>query len=308
MRRIYISSMYRLYEGGVGKGELGYVYVLDWDTKELLVEPKGVEPDYSLYTPMGKSHGCRGITIHEGKLYVASSGHDISVFDLDTYRLINKLSFPDFKHIHQIKDHNGILYVCSTGTDRLYKLKNDQVIEEIYLGSIAPIVDPFIPEDWHGTWGNDRLHFNSIGWDSYGDEYHIYFGARMVFNFTKCKIVYAHGVLRCPHDIMFIPGNAFLVGSSQDKSVYLFLATLDEIRCINKSFDVAPPDIPNDHGFTHGLASGSNLVFSCSSPTQIRSFDSKTFKLLETHRLTENPNECIYDLVLDPRDWNTNET
>lgn len=303
MKRIYISSMYRILEDGVAQGELGYVYVLDWETKQMLVRPKGIEPDYSLYAPMGRSHGCRGITIHDNKLYVASSGSDISVFDLDTYQRIKKLSFPDLRHIHQIKSHDGTLYICSTGTDRLYKVQDDEITEEIYLREVAPLVDPWISPEWVGTWGNDRLHFNSIAWDGYGDEYHMYFGARMVFNFTKQQVVYSHGVLRCPHDILFLPGNGFCANSSMDKSTYFFHPNGDEVRCVNKNFDRTPAGSTNAHGFTHGLAAGGNLLFCCSSPTKIRSFDAQSLEFQEEVRLSENINECIYDLVLDPRDW-----
>lgn len=293
--------MHRLYENGVGQGELGYVYVLDWETKELVVKPQGVQPDYSLYTPMGRSHGCRGITIHDGKLYVASSGSDISVFDLDTYQRIERLTFPSMRHLHQIKSHDGFLYACSTGTDRLYKIKNDKVEEETYLDVVAPYVDSHIPQEWVGTWGRDRLHFNSVAWNSSGDECHVYFGARMIFNFTQKKVLYAHGVLHCPHDLLFASGGYFAC-SSTDKAVYFFQDN-GIIRCVNKNFDIAPPGTPNAHGFTHGLAMGDGLLFSCSSPTKIRSFDLGNFELKDTLYINDNPNECIYDLVLDPRDW-----
>ncbi|MCK5019618.1 MAG: hypothetical protein KAS32_21345, partial [Candidatus Peribacteraceae bacterium] len=121
MRRMYISSLYRLAELDERRGgELGRVYVLDWDTKKLLNNPYGLETGPTLNHPRGQSHGARGITVCGGFLYVASSNDKISKFDPDSMELVNVIRYPEFEGLHQIKSHKGKIYVASTANDKRF--------------------------------------------------------------------------------------------------------------------------------------------------------------------------------------------
>lgn len=303
MKRIYLSTMFRLYEAGQPQGELGYVYLIDWETKQQIASPLEIRP---LQPPDGKSHGSRGITIHNNKLYVATSGDDILTFSLDDYRHLGRVTHSGFRRLHQIKDRNGQLYVVSTGGDQLYILENNQVVEVRNLKELAPQIEQYVVQRTReDQWGNDMLHFNSVGWTPDGDEIHVYYNTRMVYNYTRRKIVYQGGVLHCPHDIAAVE-NGMFVNSSANKSC-VFLRDDGDIYVINKNLERAPPECPNNIGFMHGLAIGDGMLFACSSPSVMRTFElTKPFHHIETFQVNDALNECIYDLVLDPRDWSIN--
>jgi len=146
------------------------------------------------------------------------------------------------------------------------------------------------------------LHFNSIGWAPNGDEYHVYYNARMVFNWTQQKIMAQGGLLHCPHDVL-VTNDGFFTCSSTDKALYHFYNNGD-IRVVVKNQEVAVPDCPNHAGFTHGIARGDDILFVCSAPTKIQTFkDRHWFNFIEVFHCSGAVNECIYDLTLDPRDW-----
>lgn len=306
MKRVYISTHYRLEEGEEVLGELGHVYILDWDTKELLCDPRGIEPDYRLGAPLGRSHGARGITYFQGKLYVAGSDNKISVFDPDSLGHIKTIEKKEFKALHQIKGHNGLLHVVSTGLDQVVRLKDDEVVAIDKLDVNRELLEPYVVhnEPDHG-WGSDHLHFNSITWSPKGEEYHTYFSARMVFNYTKRKIVYAHGLLDGPHDVMFADNKHLLVSSSKCRSLVEIDVKSKQAKIIDQQHPWAGEDAVRIMGFTRGVAIADDLVLSCSAPTKIVSLkkNNRNYKKIEEFNLNKDPKETIYDIALDPRDW-----
>jgi len=299
LKRMYLSTMHRIYEAGYPQGEVGYVYCLDWETKQQFRPPIEIVPHQP---PEGKSHGSRGITIYSGQLHVATSGNNILVFDLDTFEKKNDIRYPSFKRLHQIKSHDGYLFVVSTGNDKLITI-DGMIPAELDLSQAAELLEPHvIQRTREDQWGNDMLHFNSVGWAPNGDEYHVYYNCNMVFNWTQQQIMALNGPLHRPHDLAFTE-DGFFVNSSADKAC-LFFKWNGEIRVVNKNLEVPPPGIPNNTGFTHGLAIGDDILFACGSPTKVCAFEKKEpFNHIHTLHLNDAPNECIYDLVLDPRDW-----
>jgi hypothetical protein len=293
--------MHRIYEAGYPQGEIGYVYILDWETKEPLGPPIEIVPHQP---PEGKSHGSRGITIHRDQLWVATSGDNILVFDLDTFRFREDIRHPNWKRLHQIKSRqsDGTMHVVSTGNDTLFRMGGPHSTLTD-LSTQSELLEPhIIQRTREDQWGNDMLHFNSVGWAPNGDEHHVYYNCNMIFNWTRQQIVALNGPLHRPHDLAFVE-DGFFVNSSADKTC-LFYKWNGEIRVVNKNLEVPPPGIPNNTGYTHGLAIGDDTLFACASPTKICAFEKvEPFHHIETFHLNNAPNECIYDLVLDPRDW-----
>jgi hypothetical protein len=300
MKRLYISTMHRLSVGGKPHGELGYVYLYDWENDAHLRKPIEIQP---LKMPQSSSYGVRGLAVHDGLLHVATTGDSILVFELDTWKLMGEIGHPELKYIHQIRSHEGLLCVVNTGKDTLCKFSRGQLCDIVDLSTEAVQLGPFaIQRTCDDRWGNDMLHFNSIGWAPNGDEYHVYFNARMVFNWTQKKIMYQGGILHSPHDVV-VTDQGFFTSSSADKSA-LFFKNNGDIRVIHKSLRFTPPFSVNQHGFKHGLAIGDGMLFTGTSPTRLETFDiANNFNILGAVDLSYAENECIYDIALDPRDW-----
>lgn len=303
MRRVYVTTIQRTNDPD--GGALGNIYVLDWDTKELLTNPRGLDPGYSFYRPRGKSHGVRGITFYKGVLYVAGSGSNLSRFDPDTYEMMDSKVFEQFRGVHQIRVFNGLLYVVSTLNDSLHKLDGYDIVETVKLETYKSYIDPFI--DYEKSWGLDRLHFNSIAWLD-GEEYHSYCGPHIIFNFSRKKVIHQGGLVQSPHDIVFKNG-CFITNSSTDKSTVSVNLFSGEEQVIQK---ITPPSHSNssEHnscGLTRGLAISGNLLFACSSPTVVNTFryNNNSWTSEETFDLGGNLDESIFDILLDPRDWDS---
>ncbi len=307
MRRVYIAALHRKRDVGPQK-LFGNMYVIDWDTKEFLREPKGMDPGYSLYNPSSNSHGVRSLSFHEGKLYVAGSGSVLSSFDVDTYKLLKSNVYSEFQSLHQIRSYNGFLYVVSTSNNNLYKLVNDEIVETVELKDFREYIEPHISSSPNG-WNGERLHFNAIGWGPNGDEYHSYCAHQLLFNFTKKEVFYQGGELAGPHDISFIGDNLIVSSSSNKKTLSINIRTKE----VNKIQEVKPEKVPdylkglNEFGFTRGVAVHKNKVFVCSTPTRVVIFNYDPIKdhysLEEEFNISDEPIESISDIVLDPRDW-----
>lgn len=309
MKRMYFSTLKRVECLDNPGGDTGLLYCFDWDSKQVLKTVPvvaGMDPNAP-----GKSHGCRGITFHDGKLYVAWWQDNISVFAPDTLERLYDLSFPgEFKATHQLKSHDGSLWVVSTGNNTFYQLRDDKIVEAVNLKGLDSKVsqyweyDHLFERDWDTE---DKLHFNSIGWHPDGDMYHVYFEVSMVYNWTKQEIVYQGEPLHHPHDILFLDRDRFVVSSSNNFSTVAFSRRVPgEVRYYE--FNRQPhPDNPEEKaawvGHTRGLACAGDSLFACSAPGRIDRFRRSDLVWRESGFITEVPFESIYDIVLDPRDW-----
>lgn len=318
MRRVYVTSLFRFdteEDRARNKDLDGRVYVLDWDSGEVLNEPLCVEPGNGLMAKSGRSSGARGIAFHQDRIYVAGSGSFINVFDPDTLRIKTRIQCDQETQgsFHIIREKDGILYVPNTRGDSILKIQGVEIIEEVKLEEhVRPLLEANNARgDWYEKreWGHDKLHFNSIGWDpATGDEYHMYFGPRMLVNFTKKEIVLKEGPLNCPHDIVPTQHGIF-TSSSGDRTVLLVRENGRFIHTITKEYqgEYTGPEYAL-WGFTRGLAyyKPEKLLVTGVSPGTLRGyrFEGAHKVFLEKELvLTMDNKESIFDVMLDPRDW-----
>jgi len=199
MKRIYLSMMKRVeYPTRVGYGDNGRVIVLDWETKTQVTGPILLYDLRRPDNPLTRSHGSRGLALHQSKLYVAGGHQVLSTIDPDTYQVIETFEIPA-KITHQLKEKDGVLYIVSTGDDKYYKMVGQEIVEEVCVSDSD----------------EDTLHFNSIGWDSAGDEYHVYYKLGQIFNFTRKTVVYTGN--QGLHDICFVDQNTMIVNDSMSR-------------------------------------------------------------------------------------------
>jgi len=306
MKRIIVSSLFRLVEYPE-KGEVGRVYVLDWETKELMTNPVGIEPGYSLHKPTGKSHGARGVTIYNDKILVAGSGNKFSYFDRDTYELIETFELNYVSYTHQIKSVGEFLYIVSTGNDKIFKICGKEIVEEVDLVNIRDTIDPHLTEGrLKHEWGSDRAHVNSVGWDSEGNSYHVYLGANMLLNYTTKEVIYQGGLFNAPHDILEHGGDLIVNSTLEGTTIKIDKDTHEASVIFCSMTEDNPGGINNDWGATRALCTFGDYLFIGSVPTRItmlKRVQDGTYEFIETFDISLVQYEAIYDMVLDPRDW-----
>lgn len=302
MKRIYVSSLFRVptYEQSEHT-EVGRLYSIDWETKKRVVGNTEVGLGYVKYVPKSRSRGARGVTVHNGKVYVAGSYNILSVFNKDTFELEYTIEFPEFKGAHQIKSHDGRLFLVSSGNDCRHVVVDDSIVETRTLREVEHLVDRYVLN--HPEWGSDRVHFNSIGWDFRGDEYHVYHAADMLMNFTSKKVIMQGGLLNKPHDVAFHRGN-ILVNSTQNKTTVAVDMVSNEAEVIFKS-GVRGGAEHNVWGYTRSLAVACDTIFVGVMPATIVQLEYIAGKYEEVYRyeLSDDLNEAIFDVALDPEDW-----
>ena len=298
MKRIYVTSLNRVSDPNED-GDLGKLYVLDWDTKKII--PHSLESDT---INIGRSRGVRGIEYVDNYLIVAVVTNKLSAYNADTMLLIKEWEVAETKFLHQIRlDNEGFLALASTGNDRIIRASNRKTyfIEELSWNK--DIIDPYITHPNACPWGGDRLHFNSLAWDENGDEYHIYNAPRIIFNYTKQEVFAQGGPLLAMHDIVFMD-NHLIVNASGDRTTLAIDRVTKEIRVIHKSRRY-PNSEHNLHGMTRGLAAWKDYLFIGSTPGDLTLYQKKgnEYFFISNFQLTQDPKESIFDILLDPRDW-----
>lgn len=292
MKRIYLSMMKRVeYPTRVGYGDNGRIIVLDWETKTQVTNPILLYDLRKPDNPLTRSHGTRGLAFHQGKLYVAGGHQVLSIVDLDRYCVVKTFEIPS-KLTHQLKEKDGVLYLVSTGDDRYYKMQGEEIIEEV-------CVSPH---------NENTLHFNSIGWDPAGDEYHVYYKPGQVFNFSQNEVVYTGN--QGLHDVCFVDQNTMIVNDSMARKS--LRVRQDEVSTI---YEAAPaPDgiefrgekAKDNHalwGFTRVAIYSGNSLFLSSAPGRLVEVDTISWEQKEIFDITLDPGDSLYDIALDPRDW-----
>lgn len=113
----------------------GYVYIVDWEKKEVLCRFQPPPPRKNPVGLRGGSRGFRGITFIGDHCYIAN--HD-SIFGYDlNWKLVNTISHPLFCSIHEIEADARCLWVVSTGIDAVLKMSlSGGVIEQHFLGEL----------------------------------------------------------------------------------------------------------------------------------------------------------------------------
>lgn len=132
--------------------------VLDWDTADI---------DWA---GRGWDRGLRGIAFHDGKVYVAASD-ELFVYD-SQFRKLDSFRNRYLKHCHEIAEHDGKLYLTSTGFDSI--LAFDLVRRRFVWGLHAAKFDGawhphrFDPDSDTGPPPRNLLHINSVDCDDKG--------------------------------------------------------------------------------------------------------------------------------------------
>jgi len=127
----------------------------------------------------------------------------------------------------------------------------------------------------------------------------------IIFNYTQGKVV-GTAVGSGPHDIRFLNEDTLLVNASTAGNL-VALNTKSGKTDIVWGQDVKknPHSKANDIGRVRGMAfhRASNSIFIGSSPLSVHRVALDSYKTKDSAVVSDRPDECIYDIVLDPRDW-----
>jgi hypothetical protein len=140
-----------------------------------------------------------------------------------------------------------------------------------------------------------------MGWSPNGEEYHLYSRQGQIFNYTKQEVVF-EGLER-GHDIHFLDNDRLIVNESKFKRA-LLLNLADKTKTVLHTVPNRGKDtLRTMWGFTRGIAASKDLIFLGSSPLGLHIFD-KQLNPVEDWQVSTTPIETIFDICLDPRDWN----
>jgi hypothetical protein len=250
-------------------GKRGHFYTLDYDTKEVLSKQG---------TP-----GLRGMCFHEGKLWVGDFKKFLRTVNPTTGLVEQELNLQELAGVHLIYSRDGYLWLTNTASNSILKMQNSKVVDIIEL---AP--------------SNEHLHFNSMGWAPNGDQYHLYSHLGQIYNYTKREVAF-DGIER-GHDLHFLDDHRLLVNESR-YSRGLLVDLSDKTRTELHAVPQHREDTPHIRwGFTRGIAASKDLIFMGSSPAKLHIFDG-ALKMVDTWEISTTPTETIFDICLDPRDW-----
>ncbi len=132
--------------------------MLDWDTADI---------DWS---GRGWDRGLRGVTFHDGELYIAASD-ELFVYD---QQFVQQRSFRNayLKHCHEICVHKDKLYLTSTGFDSIlaFDLNEQDFSWGMHIAKINGVwhAHRFDPKSNTGPSAKNRLHINNIHCDDDG--------------------------------------------------------------------------------------------------------------------------------------------
>lgn len=300
MRRIYATVFYRTTPEAPLAEDL--LFVVDWETKRLVGQvAMHLDNDGHVSAVSGvRSHGARGLAVVGDELYVAGSSNRISIYALTESlpTFVRSFVVPGAQHVHQIRLHDGRLYVVSAGTDELYILDSgtDCVIDVRQLG--PPPAPPVLPYS-EKRLGEGRLHFNSIGWNAAGEALHVYMGCRTIYNRTRRTPV-SGSPMRCLHDV--VEWNGLLVTNSSSDGATVAIEPDGTYRILHH----APRQrSPLGGGWARGLVIANGNLICGAAPLMLTevSQESGVFEVVAQHSFLSTPEAAVYDLALDPRDW-----
>jgi hypothetical protein len=272
--------------------DVGELVVLDWDTKTIY---KRVIVDSGNLVEEGRSRGASGITWHKEYIYVGGRSGVVKM-NPDTYDY-RVLDVKTPAGLHQIKSKGDRIYLAGTSENCLGIIEDDKLVDKVHLSS-------------------DPLHFNSIGWDSEGDQYHLYMGDRSslrgtrkgpsrIVNYTTGREV-ARSLGRLPHDICFDKEDRLLYTSSMEGKVkFIHPKGGKKGVLFEKTVKGNPRGGYRMQGLLRGLAfhEGTNAVFVGSAPGSVHEIDADTGEELASVEFSNTLETAVYDILLDPRDW-----
>lgn len=295
MRRVYVTLVGRVDKPQDAPEDVGELVVIDWDTKtvqERLIVGSGKD------VVLGRSRGATGVAWLNGYIYVSCREGLIKVTPDSFEQEVLDLDIPS--GLHQVVSYNGMLYLTGTSENCLAVIKDDELVEKNHL---------------YGD-KSDSLHFNSIAWDSKGDQYHLYMGNRhtakmarkepsRIVNFTTGNVV--HGYLgSLPHDLCFTSPSRLLYTVSGDGELrFIDLETRERGLLFKKPMESDPQGSYRLQGFLRGLAfhEGTNTLLVGKAPGTLYELNATTGEELDAFEFKNSIGTAVYDVILDPRDW-----
>lgn len=311
MRRLYVTSLQRVEAGTQETAtEAGRIDVIDWDSGQLLRNPLWISGSKSQGS---RSLGCRGAAWYQDQLVVADHQNSLYYIDPDRWRIVDRVILEGAGALHQIKEHSGLLHVCSTATDELWRIAGREVVEKVDLTvnyKTFANLEPLSSFAEH-TPGKDALHFNSISWNPHTNhELHVYMGRNLIFDWTAQEVVvHIPELFDSLHDLEHLDQNRLIFNNSLDCSTLIYDQISEQIRTLFRP--LPGPELErapvSKLGFSRGLAVVQNLVFSAYSPGTVYAFrfgDNGTFWVEgRPFILHLDTTYSVYSLVPDPRDW-----
>ena len=268
LRRIYISTVFRR-EGE--RGAEGRVYAIDWETKV---------PVWKMET-----RGVRGMVFVEDQLFIATFRNEIRTIDTERGGFIHGWNYPGLDFFHKIYYREGVFVVPSTGSDSVATIGKDMRLLNNHVVGEA---------------GKDTLHFNSMGWDGIGHEYHLYHTPGIVVNFDNQETIFT-GLVGA-HDLEFIDAHRVVVNHSAERKTLVGNVETGELVPIFEAPE-GPSTTVSQWGWTRGAAYYDGMLFTGSAPVDIHMFETGFFLKTDWLRLSDTVEESIFDICLDPRDW-----
>jgi hypothetical protein len=250
----------------------------------------------------GKSFGPRGITKFQGNIWVASSGNDLFVLDSNSLKVKRHLKTPpeisSNAGLHQIREHGGFLWICSAGSDCLIKHDGDNVLSVKHIAEYKEIIEPRIIKHYDHSWGKDKVHFNSVAWDEYENEYHVYCACYGIFNWTNKEWVVQGGPINSPHDIAIRDGWCYFNSSATNTTWALEMSSSKLIEVHKEGSEKSSQ---RQKGFARGMALDiDGLLYVTYTPCILQVYDTKrNFKLLHRKEISVDKDETSYDILLD---------
>ncbi len=299
MKRIWITIGTRVEREGERPEDKGEVIILDWDTIKI---HNTFSVDSGKEVEVGRSRGASGIAWHKGFVYIACRKGIVAI-DPETYEhyVIDMRGRP--AAFHGMKSDGYYMKVTCHGNDLVQGIRNKKV-------QIMYATD----EDDGFDFTCQRVNgLNAIGFNPSGEEFHLYSHRFLVYNWTKKEIV-VEGLENSPHDLCFLNDDEVLVTRSSSRELWLCNVRTGEKRVVfsrkNKSErEKEGPEFAKA-GWMRGVAydAATESIFVMSAPGKIYELDRNTWEIRNSLVFFDKPEGGPFDLVLDPRDWNNNES
>ena len=114
----------------------GFVYVIDWDRKEVVRKFQPPPPRATSLGPRGGARGFRGVTFSGDVCYIANYD-TLFGYDKD-WNLVDTISHKLFADIHEIESDGDCIWITSTGVDGILKINGaGHLLEQHFLGELS---------------------------------------------------------------------------------------------------------------------------------------------------------------------------
>ncbi len=273
---MYITTVFRR-EGE--RDKQGKIYAVDWEAR----------PRRGTKVPLWEmdTGAVRGMAFVGEKLFVARP-NELRTLDTKRGGYIDSWEYSELLRPHKLyyREDRNVFVLPSTGDDGLMTIDAEtmKLVSKTHLANFY----------------KDTLHFNSMGWDRNGHEYHLYHRLGTVVNATTKKTVFAD--LQGAHDLEFIDDRRVVINNTSERKTLVGDVQTGELKEIFEAED-GPSTAVSTWGGTRGAAYHNGLLFTGSFPVDIHLFDVNSWKRLNWVRLSTDREESLFDICLDPRDW-----